>query len=160
MLFLDIIIFTMISAAISSIFERELNKLIEEIKLYKSEDDVWKVGKDIKNSGGNLCMHICGNLQHFIGAVLGNTGYTRNRDKEFADINVSKAELVREVEQTIKVVTQTLEAIPDEELDKEYTAFPPHLLGKEKLSKFYFLAHLIAHMDYHIGQINYHRRLI
>lgn len=150
----------MISAAISSIFERELNKLIEEIKLYKSDADIWKVDKDVKNSGGNLCMHICGNLQHFIGAVLGNTGYTRNRDKEFADKNVSRAELVKEVEQTIKVVTQTLEAIPDEELDKEYTAFPPHLLGKEKLSKFYFLAHLIAHMDYHIGQINYHRRLI
>lgn len=150
----------MISAAISGIFERELNKLIEEIKLYKTDDAIWKVAKDIKNSGGSLCMHICGNLQHFIGAVLGNTGYTRNRDKEFADTHIPRAELVREVEQTIKVVTQTLEALPDEELDKEYTAFPPHLLGKEKLSKFYFLAHLIAHMDYHIGQINYHRRLI
>ena len=150
----------MITAAISSIFERELTKLADEIKLYKDEDTVWKIKGDVKNSGGNLCLHICGNLQHFIGAVLGNTGYMRNRDKEFADKNVSKADLVKEVEQTIKVVTKTLEAIPDEDLDKEYTAFPPHLLGKEKLSKFYFLAHLIAHLDYHLGQINYHRRLV
>jgi uncharacterized damage-inducible protein DinB len=150
----------MITAAISSIFERELLKLAEEINLYKDEDTIWKVEKDIKNSGGNLCLHICGNLQHFIGAVLGNTGYVRNRDKEFADKNISKAVLIKEIEQTIKVVTKTLEAIPDEDLEKEYTAFPPHLLGKEKLSKFYFMAHLIAHMDYHIGQINYHRRLV
>jgi uncharacterized damage-inducible protein DinB len=150
----------MITAAISSIFERELNKLIEEIKSYKSEASIWKTERDVKNSGGNLCLHICGNLQHFIGAVLGNTGYVRNRDKEFSDKNIAASTLVKEIQETIKVVTKTLEAIPDEDLDKEYTAFPPHLLGKEKLSKFYFLAHLIAHMDYHIGQINYHRRLV
>jgi len=150
----------MITAAISSIFERDLTKLVEEIKLYKDEATVWKIEGDIKNSGGNLCLHICGNLQHFIGAVLGNTGYVRNRDKEFADKSISKEALVKEIEQTIKVVTKTLEAIPDEDLDKEYTAFPPHLLGKEKLSKFYFLAHLIAHLNYHLGQINYHRRLV
>jgi uncharacterized damage-inducible protein DinB len=150
----------MITAAISSIFERELTKLAEEIKLYKSEDAIWRVDKDVKNSGGNLCLHICGNLQHFIGAVLGNTGYIRNRDKEFSDKGIPSTELVKEVMETIKVVTKTLEAIPDEDLDKEYTAFPPHLLGKEKLSKFYFLAHLISHLDYHIGQLNYHRRLL
>ncbi len=106
----------MITAAISSIFERELNKLIEEIKLYKSEEAIWKVGKDVKNSGGNLCLHICGNLQHFIGAVLGDTGYVRNRDKEFSDKNVPSAQLIKEIEETIKVVTKTLEAIPDEDL--------------------------------------------
>jgi len=150
----------MITAAISSIFERELTKLAEEVKLYKNEDAIWKVDKDIKNSGGNLCLHICGNLQHFIGAVLGDTGYVRNRDKEFSDKNVPASELVKEIKQTIKVVTKTLESIPDEDLDKEYTAFPPHLLGKEKLSKFYFLAHLLSHLGYHLGQINYHRRLV
>src|SRR5579872_7063635 len=103
----------MITAAISSIFERELTKLAEEIKLYKSDASIWKVEKDVKNSGGNLCLHICGNLQHFIGAVLGNTGYVRNRDKEFADKNIPAALLIKEIEQTIQVVTKTLEAIPD-----------------------------------------------
>jgi uncharacterized damage-inducible protein DinB len=150
----------MITAAISSIFERELNKLAEEIKLYKREDDIWKLEKDIKNSGGNLCLHICGNLQHFIGADMGDIAYVRNRDKEFSDKNIPAKELLKEIEQTKKAVAKTLEAIPDEDLDKEYTTFPPHLLGKEKLSKFYFLAHLISHLDYHLGQINYHRRLV
>ena len=150
----------MITAAISSIFERELHKLAAEIKLYKHEADIWKTEKDIKNPGGNLCLHICGNLQHFIGADMGDTDYVRNRDKEFSDKNIPSTELLKEIEQTIKVVTKTLEAIPDEDLDKEYTNFPPHLLGKEKMSKFYFLAHLLSHLGYHLGQINYHRRLV
>ena len=149
----------MITTTIGGIFERELNKLAEEIKLYPNEASIWKVTEGIKNSGGNLCLHICGNLQHFIGNVLGNTGYVRNRDKEFADKNVPIADLLNEIEATKKAVVKTLENIPDTDLDKEYTAFPAHLLGKENITKFYFLAHLIAHMDYHIGQINYHRRL-
>ena len=149
----------MITTTIAGIFERELNKLAEEIKLYPNEASIWKVTDGVKNSGGNLCLHICGNLQHFIGNVLGNTGYVRNRDKEFADKNVLVADLLKEIEATKKAVVKTLENIPDEDLDKEYTAFPAHLLGKENITKFYFLAHLIAHMDYHIGQINYHRRL-
>ena len=150
----------MITTSIAGIFERELNKLAEEVKLYSPEENIWKVKGDIKNSGGNLSLHICGNLQHFIGNVLGDTGYVRNRDKEFADKTVSIADILKEIEATKKAVVKTLEAIPDSELDKEYTAFPAHLLGKEHITKFYFLAHLIAHMDYHIGQINYHRRMI
>ena len=149
----------MITTTIGGIFERELNKLAEEIKLYPNEASIWKVTEGIKNSGGNLCLHICGNLQHFIGNVLGNTGYVRNRDKEFADKNIPVTDLLNEIEATKKAVVKTLENIPDTDLDKEYTAFPAHLLGKENITKFYFLAHLIAHMDYHIGQINYHRRL-
>ncbi len=149
----------MITTTIGGIFERELNKLAEEIKLYPNEASIWKVTEGVKNSGGNLCLHICGNLQHFIGNVLGNTGYVRNRDKEFADKNIPVADLLNEIEATKKAVVKTLENIPDTDLDKEYTAFPAHLLGKENITKFYFLAHLIAHMDYHIGQINYHRRL-
>jgi len=148
-----------ITTTIGGIFERELNKLAEEIKLYPNEASIWKVTEGVKNSGGNLCLHICGNLQHFIGNVLGNTGYVRNRDKEFADKNIPVADLLNEIEATKKAVVKTLENIPDTDLDKEYTAFPAHLLGKENITKFYFLAHLIAHMDYHIGQINYHRRL-
>src|SRR5579872_162771 len=107
----------MITTSIAGIFERELTKLGEEIKLYSPEENIWKVTGDIKNSGGNLCLHICGNLQHFIGNVLGNSGYVRNRDKEFAAINIPAAELQKEIDQTIEVVVKTLENIPDEDLD-------------------------------------------
>ncbi len=144
----------------AEIFERELNKLIEEIKLYPNDAAIWKVPEGIKNPGGNLCLHICGNLQHFIGNVLGNSGYVRNRDKEFSDTNIPASELIVEIRKTIEVVVSTLQTTQEIYLEAEYTAFPAHLLGKEKLTKGFFLMHLISHMDYHLGQINYHRRLI
>ena len=149
----------MITTTLREIFERELNKLTEEIKSYPNEESIWTVREGIKNSGGNLCLHICGNLQHFIGNDMGNISYVRNRDKEFSDKNIPVADLLKEIETTKKAVIKTLEAIPDSDLDKECVAFPAHLLGKEHITKFYFLAHLLSHLDYHIGQINYHRRL-
>lgn len=149
----------MVAEFAAEIFERELNKLIEEIKLYPDEKTIWKIAPGIKNSGGNLCLHICGNLQHFIGNVIGNSGYVRNRDREFSD-TVPSSELISEIEKTIKAVVSAFESSPEIDLEEEYTAFPAHLLGKEKLTKGFFLMHLISHMDYHIGQINYHRRMI
>jgi uncharacterized damage-inducible protein DinB len=150
----------MVAEFAAEIFERELNKLIEEINLYPNNDKIWEVTPGIKNSGGNLCLHICGNLQHFIGNVLGNTGYVRNRDREFTLINIPSSELISEIQKTIKAVVLTFESNAEINLEEEYTAFPAHLLGKEKLTKGFFLMHLISHMDYHIGQINYHRRMI
>lgn len=150
----------MLAEFASEIFERELNKLIEEIKLYPNDASIWKLSAGIKNPGGNLCLHICGNLQHFIGNVLGNTGYIRNRDREFSATNIPASELIEEIQKTTKVVVSTLQTTVEIDLEEEYTAFPAHLLGKEKLTKGFFLMHLISHMDYHIGQINYHRRLI
>jgi len=150
----------MVAEFASEIFERELNKLIEEIKLYPNEASIWKLTAGIKNSGGNLCLHICGNLQHFVGNVLGNTGYVRNRDKEFSVTNIPSAELIKEIQRTITSVASTFKANPKIDLEEEYTGMPAHILGKEKLTKGFFLMHLISHMDYHIGQINYHRRMI
>lgn len=149
----------MLATTISDIFTRDLKKLAEEIKLYKTEEDVWKIPNGVLNSGGTLCLHICGNLNHFVGTVLGNTGYVRNRDKEFAERNIPKAVLVREVEQTIAAVTNTMKGLSDKDLELEYGAMPPQLAEMGK-TRFFFLIHLISHADYHIGQINYHRRMV
>lgn len=150
----------MVAEFTAEIFERELNKLIEEIKLYPAEEKIWQVTPGIKNSGGNLCMHICGNLQHFIGNVMGNSGYIRNRDKEFSVSGIPSYQLINEIEKTREIVISTLKATAEIDLEEEYSAFPAHLLGKEKLTKGFFLMHLISHLDYHMGQINYHRRMI
>ena len=70
------------------LFQRDLEKLKTEISSYKDEKKIWVISGEVKNSAGNLCLHLCGNLQHFIGAVLGNSGYVRNRDAEFTRKNV------------------------------------------------------------------------
>ncbi len=148
---------------LSQLFLRDLEKLKTEISSFKDEKNIWKISGDIKNSAGNLCLHLCGNLQHFIGSVLGNSGYVRNRDAEFARKDVSIGEpalpasrLVAEIELTIKVVEKTLKNLPEGILEKTY---PINVFGYEMTTEF-FLTHLTTHLNYHLGQINYHRRLL
>lgn len=141
---------------LSQIFIRDLEKLKTEISSFKDEKNVWNISGDIKNSAGNLCLHLCGNLQHFVGAVLGNSGYARNRDAEFTKKNVPVKELIAEIDLTIKVVKQTIESLPETKLNDIY---PSNIFGEGTTIRM-FLIHLIAHLNYHLGQINYHRRLL
>lgn len=138
------------------IFERELNRLKEEINLYADENKLWIVDKNIINSAGNLTLHLIGNLNHFIGAVLGNTGYIRDRDKEFSDKNVSREKIVMDIDSTINMVKHILSTVSDEVLTSQ---FPEKKQGQEHPTSF-ILLHILAHLEYHLGQINYHRRLI
>ena len=141
---------------LTQLFIRDLEKLQTEISSYKNEMNLWKISGEIKNSAGNLCLHICGNLQHFFGAVLGNTGYSRNRDAEFSRKNVPLKELVEEIELTTTIVEKTLKELKEEQLKEP---FPINVFGYEMTTE-YFLIHLVTHLNYHLGQINYHRRLL
>ncbi len=146
----------MITPLLIQLFERDLNKLTEEISQYPDDSSLWVVKGDIKNSGGNLCLHLAGNLQHFIGAVLGNSGYVRNRDAEFSLKNITRRKLLDEIEATKMSVKDTLEQVSKNDLQKEY----PQRVFEEPMTTEYFLLHLLTHLNYHTGQINYHRRLV
>jgi hypothetical protein len=143
-------------ATFTSLFERDLNKLTEEINLYKSEDDLWKIREGISNSGGNLALHLVGNLNHFIGATLGNTGYMRERDKEFSLKNIPRKTLVEEITKISVVIKNTLPTLSPEILEKDF----PVKINNETFSTEYMLVFLLMHLSYHLGQVNYHRRLI
>jgi len=141
---------------LQKLFQRDLEKLKTEITSYKDDKKMWEVSGDLKNSAGNLCLHICGNLQHFIGATLGNSGYIRKRDEEFSKKNIPVNELVQEIYKTLQIVKQTLSNLKEEKLIK---TFPINVFGYEMTTGF-FLTHLTTHLSFHIGQINYHRRLL
>jgi uncharacterized damage-inducible protein DinB len=146
----------MVTTTLIQLFERDLDKLKDEISLYESEEKLWVVKEGINNSGGNLCLHLCGNLQHFLGATLGETGYIRNREAEFKLKNVPRAKLLEEIAATRTVVTDTLEQVSKNELANDY---PIQVFG-EAMTTEWFLIFLLGHLNYHIGQINYHRRLM
>ena len=148
----------MIQQSLSELFERDLNKLKEEINLYKDENRIWDVKGDIKNSAGNLTLHLLGNLNHFIGAILGNSGYVRNRDEEFSDNHVPRTEIIGNIDKTIGIIKSTLLKVSDQQLKKDYPI--KVLKNKETMRTEFFLIHLLGHLNYHLGQINYHRRLI
>lgn len=138
------------------LFERDLQKLIAEINLYKEEDDLWIVKEGISNSAGNLCLHLIGNLNHFIGATLGNSGYVRHRDAEFSLKNIPRQDLNLNINNCILIVKSTLNSLPETDMQKE---FPLEMFGR-KLTNTQMLVHLYGHLNYHLGQINYHRRLL
>lgn len=147
----------MLQTILSELYERDLNKLKAEIEQYSAEADLWKKAGTIPNSAGNLCLHLCGNLRHFIGAVLGESGYVRDRDLEFANEGVSRATLFGEIDATIADVVGTLAKISEETLAADY---PIDVFGKGAFRTDWFLVHLATHFNYHLGQLDYHRRLV
>lgn len=142
--------------ALRDLYERDLDKVLDELKSYNKEENLWNVDGEITNSGGNLMLHICGNLRHFIGSMLGGSSYIRQRDDEFNLKDVKKSEIVDLIKRTKKVVLETLNELEEEKLDEIY---PINVFGKEMTTQF-FLFHLYGHLNYHLGQINYHRRLL
>ncbi len=146
----------MLTAILTQLFERDLQKLATEIGLYKDEDKLWLVKPGISNSAGNLCLHLVGNLNHFIGATLGHTGYVRHRDDEFSLKNIPRQDLLLNIENTRLIVKEVLSNLLEATLQED---FPLEIFGKKDSTEF-ILVHLATHLTYHLGQINYHRRLL
>ena len=146
----------MLTETILALFNRELNRLKNEITAYQREENIWVVEKSISNSAGNLCLHLVGNLNHFIGSVYADNHYIRQRDLEFSLKNIPRAELIAKIDTAIEAVNKGLTVIPDAILQDEY----PILVFDKKTTVEYFLIHLATHLSYHLGQINYHRRLL
>ena len=140
---------------LKSLYNRDLQKLKVEIESYQNDESLWKIDKKILNSGGNLCLHLLGNLNTYIGAELGKSGYVRQRDLEFSMKDIPKTELLEKIESLIEIVDSTFKQLLEEDLKKDY---PTEALGY-RMTTGYFLIHLLAHLNYHLGQINYHRRL-
>jgi hypothetical protein len=146
----------MIVNSIKSIFIRDLSKLKGEIESYPNENSIWEIRSDINNSAGNLTLHLIGNLNTYIGAELNKTGYIRNRELEFTLKNIPRVQLIQSIEATISVIENVLDQLSVKDLKKEY----PTLIWEKKTSTEYVLIHLTTHLAYHLGQINYHRRLL
>lgn len=146
----------MLTETLIKIFKRDLSKLKKEVDSFKNEDNLWIVTKDVSNSAGNLCLHLVGNLNYFVGAILGDSGYVRQRDLEFSLKNIPKSELIKQIDNTIDLVEKILSKLTQEDLQKEYK----RRVFEDTLTTEYFLVHLTTHLAYHLGQINYHRRLL
>ncbi|GAA3772303.1 DinB family protein [Flavobacterium ginsengiterrae] len=145
----------MLIETLKILFNRDLNKLKFEIESYEYENQIWAVEKNISNSGGNLCLHLIGNINTYIGAEIGKTGYIRNRPLEFSLKDIPRAELIQKIEDTILVVNNALDSLTEADL----TAIYPQIVFEKEMTTGFFLVHLATHLGYHLGQINYHRRL-
>ena len=135
---------------------RELASFSREIELFPDEAQIWATAPGIANSAGTLTLHICGNLQHYLGAVLGNTGYVRDRPLEFSARDLPRAVLLENLAKTSEVVRTVLAALTDEQLAADY----PDGLGVPRMPTGLFLGQLAVHLAFHLGQAGYLRRML
>jgi len=146
----------MILSSLKELYLRDLKKLKTEISSYKSEEKLWVKDGEIKNSGGNLCLHLVGNLKTFIGSGFGVIEYERDRPFEFNGQGVNKEELIKSIDETIDIVEKGLSSLSDSDLDKDF----PIVIWEKATNMGYTLLHLHSHLNYHLGQVNYHRRML
>jgi hypothetical protein len=146
----------MLNNVLATFYERDLRKLIEEVNLFTNEDNLWRTDGSIKNTSGNLVLHIIGGLNYLIGATLAQTGYLRNRDQEFTSRGLKRANLVAGLEGVIPMINKTLNAFTLEGMEAEY----PLIFDDMKVSNSYVLLQLLLHLNYHLGQVNYLRRIL
>ena len=135
---------------------RELQTFALEVELFPDDESLFRTVPGVTNSAGNLALHVSGNLQHFVGAVLGGTGYVRNRDAEFQAHSGRREDVARALHETATAVTETLGRLPEEALEKPY----PQPVADLELPCRLFLIHLAVHLSFHLGQAGYLRRIV
>lgn len=135
---------------------RDLNTLARELELFPGEDKIWETPEGVTNSAGTLTLHACGNLRHYIGAILGNSGYVRDRPAEFETRALSRQELLAEIDSTLTELQATVPALDPSVLDTQF----PQAIGGVNIVTHRFLIHLCTHLAFHVGQVGYLRRLM
>lgn len=139
----------------AGLYVTALSKLRDEISNFRDGDNIWRREDGISNSAGTLVVHLVGSLSYSIGTLLGNTGYVRDRVREFSLTDVPQEQLVAEIEQLIEVVKSSLGDISQQKLDETY---PLEMFGKNTTA--YYLIYFYGHLNYHLGQVNYLRRIL
>lgn len=147
---------TPLAADLHLLFRRDLRCLAREIELFPDDAALWRTAPGIANSAGNVALHVAGNLQHFVGAVLGSTGYARQREREFAQREGTRAAVAAELEATVAAVEAGLAALTEAALAAPF----PTPIGGHRMSTRRFLLHLEAHLAFHLGQAGYLRRIL
>ena len=138
------------------IFDRDIQLAIDELEKYKKDEDIWILPSGINNSAGTLALHLSGNLQYFVGTILGGSDYKRDRPNEFAARDIPRPEVIAEFKKAKLLVHETLESLDPAILSEDY----PASWYDKPVSNYFILTHLMGHLNYHLGQINYHRRLL
>lgn len=145
----------MASTELAALFARDLMRLIQQLRAFPDTESLWKIAPGVTNSAGNLALHLEGNLREYIGRHLGNLPYTRQRPLEFSEKGLTAADVIARIEQVHETIPGVIRSLSSAALDAQY---PENVLGVP-ISTRQFLVHLQGHLNYHLGQIDYLRRI-
>lgn len=140
---------------LAELYRRDILKLKEEIENFKDESNLWQKASGVNNPAGNLALHITGGLNWLVGTLLGNTGYVRERDKEFSARDLPKEQLISGLDDLAAMVYRVLSALSEEGFASDY---PLDFLGKRSVQ--FYMVNFYGHLNYHLGQVNYLRRIL
>ena len=143
-------------SALQTVFLRELAAVRRSVEAYPDDASLWAERPGLPNVGGTLVLHLAGNLQHYLGAVLGRSGYRRDRDAELSRRDVPRAALLGEIDAARQAVERGMAVVSDETLA---AAYPEQIAGRT-VATGDFLVHLATHLAFHLGQLDYHRRVV
>lgn len=146
----------MVLPAIAALLDRDLRALRREVEAYPDDGSLWRSVPGIANVGGTLVLHLSGNLQHYLGARLGATSYIRDRNAEFTRRDVPRFELLREIEAARAAVRTAVSRLSERDLSADF----PETVGGVRVEVGEYLMHLATHFAYHLGQLDYHRRVV
>ena len=139
---------------LAALFARDIARLIQELRAFPDTDAIWKTAPGVTNAAGTLALHLEGNLREYIGRQLGQIDYTRDRPLEFSARGVAREELIARLEAVRNSIPAVIAALTPEQLDATY----PENVLKTPLTTRQFLIHLLGHLNYHLGQVDYLRR--
>ena len=141
---------------LADLLHRDLTRLIQQIQAFTDPGTLWQCAPGITNSAGNLALHLEGNLREYVGRIVGGIPYQRVRDQEFSQKNLTPGDLAKRIEETRQIVTTSLRQMNEDQLPNSFPGDPSGV----PMSTREFLIHLYGHFNYHLGQIDYLRRLL
>jgi hypothetical protein len=147
--------YLMLSTELASLYNRDITRLVQELRAFPDTSALWRTAPGVTNAAGTLALHLEGNLREYIGRQLGQIDYQRDRPLEFSARGIEQDELIRRIEAVRETIPPVIGELAPEILDADY----PELYNGAAISTRQFLIHLLAHLSYHLGQIDYLRRV-
>jgi hypothetical protein len=146
----------MLAAELAALYSRDLTRLVQELSAFPDTATLWQTRAGISNAAGNLALHLEGNLREFIGRLLGHHEFVRDRPREFSDSGIEKDDLIARLTAVRDEIPPVIAGLSDDDLAADY----PVIYGGMTLPTRQMLIHLEGHLSYHLGQIDYLRRLL
>ena len=141
---------------LASLFRRDLARLSTQIEAFPNNDALWQTVPGVLNAAGNLALHLEGNLREFVGRQLGNLPYSRNRELEFSAKGLSKDELSVRLAELRESIPTVIAGLSEQQMEREY----PEVVLEARMTTREFLIHLYGHLNWHLGQVDYLRRML
>lgn len=140
---------------IAWLFRRDLERLRKQVEMVADDDALWTVQPGVTNSVGNLALHLEGNLREFVGRQLGQVAYQRTRPVEFSQKGLTKDAVIERISQLGQLIPSVIESLTPEQIESEF----PEVVLDAPMTTRQFLIHLYGHLNWHLGQIDYLRRI-